>query len=146
MHVYAGIPLYAFKGMTEYHTYYTNAVKNGEQGLHMSYGDAIAWGSFPPMVNDLALKIIKAGGNAYINAPNYQSEMQILQEVKDDADAVDQYGFFEDNPNPADTTKNYYAMHYLFAVSYTHLDVYKRQPLRSLHSRINIVTLMLMSQ
>lgn len=114
VHVYAGIPLYAFKGMTEYHTYYTNAVKNGEQGLHMSYGDAIAWGSFPPMVNDLALKIIKAGGNAYINDPTYQSEMQILQEVKDDADAVDQYGFFEDNPNPADTTKNYYAMHYLF--------------------------------
>ena len=113
VHVYAGVPLFAFKGMTEYHEDYTNAVNAGEQGLHMSYGDPISWNSFPPMVNDLALKIIKAPGNAYLNDPTYQSEVKILQEVKNDADVVAQYGFFEDKLDVNDSTKNHYAMHYL---------------------------------
>lgn len=114
VHVYAGVPLYAFKGMAEYQTDY--AMDTTEKGLHMSMSrdDLIPWESFPPMVNDLALKVIKANGNEYMNDPAYQKEISILQEVTNDANAVDRFGFFEGKIDPTNSHNNYYEMHYLF--------------------------------
>ena len=123
VHVYAGVPLYAFKGMADYQTDY--AKNTTEKGLHMnmSRDDLIPWESFPPMVNDLALKVIKANGNEYMNDPAYQKEISILQEVTNDANAVDRYGFFEGKIDPTNSHNNYYEMHYLFDYNVVNDDV-----------------------
>lgn len=89
--VYAGVPLYAFLNMEKYHKEYTAAINKNEQGLHMSYESSpnfIPWSTFPPMVNDLALKIIESAQNAYLNNPTYKEEVKVLSEVKADADAI----------------------------------------------------------
>lgn len=120
--VYAGVPLYAFLNMEKYHKEYTAAANMNEQGLHMSYESSlnfIPWSTFPPMVNDLALKIIESGGNAYLNNPTYKEEVKVLSEVKADADAIEANGFFTAHYNGADELA-YYKMQYL--IDYTVVD------------------------
>lgn len=117
--VYAGIPLYAFLNMEEYHKAYTAAVNKGEYGLHMSYESSpnfIPWSTFPPMVNDLALKIIESGGNAYLHNPTYKEEIKVLTDVKADADAIDSNGFFTDSYDISGKL-DYYKLQYL--IDYT---------------------------
>lgn len=117
--VYAGIPMYAFLNMEEYHKAYTAAVNKGEYGLHMSYESSpnfIPWSTFPPMVNDLALKIIESGGNAYLHNPTYKEEIKVLTDVKADADAIDSNGFFTDSYDISGKL-DYYKLQYL--IDYT---------------------------